>query len=94
MDYKEMFQIEVAVAARQLQIARHRNNLFAICESMDIQGLTAFRIANGTYFSCNTNYLASGFGLTEEECQAINAEYDAISRLEQQIYKLRTTGNP
>lgn len=54
--------------------------------------LTALRIADGTYFGCNTNYMASGFDLTDEECQVINAEYDAISRLEQMIYRLHITG--
>lgn len=92
MDYGQKFSIGVEVARRQLQIAQHRQNLYLICLGMGMYDQTAQRVADGTFFGCNTNYQAYGFDLTDEECQVINAEYDAISRLEQQIFHIQTTG--
>lgn len=79
-------------AACKLKIAQHRQNLYTICKSLEMDDEVAARIAKGTFFGCNSNYKASGFDLTDEECQLINAEYDAIERLTLQILRLEQKG--
>lgn len=94
MDYYDILNAKIEAAKCEIEILKIRKELFIMASNMSMTEYNSERLAKGTLFGCNTNYLvhAERNGLNEIEVDAINVELDKIDLLERDIQSLLTTG--
>jgi hypothetical protein len=93
MIYTGKFDAEIWILERQIKIMRLRKSLYELALKMEFNERSAQRLAEGTLFGCNSNYMASGRGLEEKDTEQINAIYSHIQALIHEINRIRITGN-
>ncbi|MBL7779969.1 MAG: hypothetical protein JNM22_02045 [Saprospiraceae bacterium] len=74
---------------KQIEILHYRQQIYEYALKISIDEGAAEKMANGTLFGCNSNYKASGHGLTDAECEDLNYYYDQIDRLLNDIKAIR-----
>lgn len=89
MSYKQQCAFELARLEHQIEILKLRQRLYDYSILIGIDDRLAERIANGTLFDCNSDYRASGRGLSAGECDDINFYYAQIEHLLNEIKATR-----
>ncbi|MCA0234930.1 MAG: hypothetical protein LCH81_00955 [Bacteroidetes bacterium] len=89
MNYKQQCAAEQARIEYQIEILKLREKLYDYSIFIGIDERMAERIANGTLFDCNSDYRASGRGLSAGECDEINFYYAQIEHLLNEIKATR-----